>query len=302
MAGGAAVLALSWEKLRPAVQLVGTLRKMVQDYGQAEKASLEAMLEAANNDEAALEAEIRNATPAGQLAGFIQERAVGDAYRSRLGIMTQIHRDFEIIAKLLRRAADQPGEKDLVGDTLPRVDRIVLYIDDLDRCPPERVVEVMEAIHLLLALPLFVVVVAVDPRWLLRSLTHHYQGILTGPSDRAGELWSATPMQYLEKIFQVPFTLAPVATDGYQRLVDSLTVSDLAETPAPTSTAQEAASQAKTGGGSAARSLWRPVVRQLPSARVVDRADPNVLALETYGLVKHRCSCTARAPELETLG
>jgi mannose-6-phosphate isomerase-like protein (cupin superfamily) len=24
--------------------------------------------------------------------------------------------------------------------------------------------------------------------------------------------------------------------------------------------------------------------------------EPNVLALETYGLVKHRCSCTPRAP------
>ena len=32
------------------------------------------------------------------------------------------------------------------------------------------------------------------------------------------------------------------------------------------------------------------------------RGGLNVLALETYGLVKHRCSCTARAPELETLG
>jgi hypothetical protein len=39
----------------------------------------------------------------------------------------------------------------------------VLYIDDLDRCPPRRVVEVLTAMQLLLALPLFVVVVAVDP-------------------------------------------------------------------------------------------------------------------------------------------
>jgi hypothetical protein len=31
-------------------------------------------------------------------------------------------------------------------------------------------VELLEAVHLLLAVDLFVVVVAVDPRWLLRSL------------------------------------------------------------------------------------------------------------------------------------
>ena len=48
-------------------------------------------------------------------------------------------------------------------DTRP-IERIVLYIDDLDRCPPERVVEVLQAVHLLLAFELFVVVVAVDAR------------------------------------------------------------------------------------------------------------------------------------------
>ncbi len=42
---------------------------------------------------------------------------------------------------------------------LPRIDRIVLYIDDLDRCPEVKVVEVLQAVHLLLAYPLFVVVV-----------------------------------------------------------------------------------------------------------------------------------------------
>ena len=28
------------------------------------------------------------------------------------------------------------------------IDRIVLYIDDLDRCSPRRVVEVLQAVHL----------------------------------------------------------------------------------------------------------------------------------------------------------
>ena len=39
--------------------------------------------------------------------------------------------------------------------------RIVLYVDDLDRCPSDRVVELLEAVHLLLAFALFVVVVGV---------------------------------------------------------------------------------------------------------------------------------------------
>ena len=45
------------------------------------------------------------------------------------------------------------------------LERIILYIDDLDRCPEERVVEVLEAVNLLMAFPLFIVIVGVDPRW-----------------------------------------------------------------------------------------------------------------------------------------
>ncbi len=36
-----------------------------------------------------------------------------------------------------------------------RVNRIVLYIDDLDRCEPDKVAKVLQAVHLLLAFPLF---------------------------------------------------------------------------------------------------------------------------------------------------
>ena len=43
----------------------------------------------------------------------------------------------------------------------------------LDRCKPSVVVNVLEAIHILLAFELFVVVVGVDVRWLKRALQEH---------------------------------------------------------------------------------------------------------------------------------
>ena len=61
------------------------------------------------------------------------------------------------------------------------VNRIILYIDDLDRCPPEKVVDVLRAIHLLLAFRLFVVVVAVDARWMKRSLKDRFSLMLGAP-------------------------------------------------------------------------------------------------------------------------
>lgn len=98
----------------------------------------------------------------------------------------------------------------------PRIDRIVLYVDDLDRCPPARVVEVLEAVHLLLALPLFVVVVGVDVRWVTRSLELQYRDLWRrSPGTRVAggrnpDTLAATPRDYLEKIFQVPFWLRPL--------------------------------------------------------------------------------------------
>lgn len=73
-------------------------------------------------------------------------------------------------------------------------------------------------------MPLFVVVVAVDPHWLLASLDTHFERVL-GPrklATRGAGHWAATPMNYLEKIFQIPFNIAPMDRDGFGRLVDNL--------------------------------------------------------------------------------
>jgi hypothetical protein len=105
------------------------------------------------------------------------------------------------------------------------INRIVLYIDDLDRCPPDRVVQVLQAIHLLLAFPLFVVVVAVDSRWLSQSLYKQYEGMLSaGPCENGQEGVSqpATPQNYLEKIFQIPFWVRPLTPHARVRIIQGL--------------------------------------------------------------------------------
>jgi predicted KAP-like P-loop ATPase len=127
------------------------------------------------------------------------------------------------------------------GDSAPGgIDRIILYIDDLDRCPPERVVAMLEAVHLLPAIELFV---AVDPRWLLRAVAAHYRDVLDAPATRSTDaladpheeqMWRSTPARYLEKIFQVVLTLPPLDTSGYERLLHTLVGSPDRTTPALT--------------------------------------------------------------------
>jgi len=114
-----------------------------------------------------------------------------------------------------------------VGSELPPIERIVLYIDDLDRCHPDKVVEVLQAVHLLLAFDLFVVIVAVDPRWLERSLYRAYVPELAETNlngMEAQHLREFSPQNYLEKIFQIPFSLAAMSSDGYVKLINDLVV------------------------------------------------------------------------------
>lgn len=159
-----------------------------------------------------LEREIEEVSSGRRLAGFISERSDGAAYETYFGVVSVVRRDFEELARQIERhaeAADGPAD----------IQRIVLYVDDLDRCPPERVVQVLEAVHLLMASELFVVVVAVDPRWLLHSLERHH---LTGSMPPDSDAWVPSPEDYLEKIFQIPYGIPRMSDVGFQRLLENL--------------------------------------------------------------------------------
>jgi hypothetical protein len=185
----------------------------------------------------ALNREIEELRAGRRLQRFIHERHASGEYQQHMGIVNLIRNDFEQLSRLLTESVEEreqasewasnPGSTSATPP-LPQIDRIVLYIDDLDRCPEDRVVEVLQAVHLLLAFPLFVVVVGVDSRWLLLSLEDHYAA-LRGRSREQREHgakteaeWSTTPQNYLEKIFQIPFTLRPMEPTGFGSLVEAL--------------------------------------------------------------------------------
>jgi KAP-like P-loop domain-containing protein len=171
-----------------------------------------------------IEEKIKEIDEGRSLSKFILERVQADDYRKYLGIISTIRRDFDNLDKLLPLGASFGS-----GSEVVRIDRIILYIDDLDRCPEDKVVEVLQAIHLLLAFKLFVVVVGVDSRWLFHSLRLHSSafGDLPGSGQDPAYVdrghWQSTPLNYLEKIFQIPFALRPMSKGGFQRLLDNLT-------------------------------------------------------------------------------
>ena len=166
-----------------------------------------AEVEAAEAARRKVEEEVRAASSAEQMKRFIASRLADGDYQRHLGLIHTIRRDMERLGTIL---ADMQAT---VPDADPPIQRIVLYVDDLDRCPPARVVEVLESVLLLLAFPLFVVVVGVDIRWVSQALLERY------PRQLAGTRGIAAPIDYLEKVFQIPFWLPPMDAAGGEKLL-----------------------------------------------------------------------------------
>lgn len=167
-----------------------------------------------------LEERIRAIKEGRSLARFLAERTSSEDYRKHLGLISTIRRDFESLATRLEDARANPTTE------FRAADRIVLYIDDLDRCPGGKVMDVLQAVHLLLAYPLFVVVVGVDPRWLLHSLGTTYTAFESDTPLQLEDAWRSTPQNYLEKIFQIPFNLRPMTNPGYAKLMSKLLLTE----------------------------------------------------------------------------
>ncbi|MBX3056688.1 MAG: hypothetical protein KF770_09475 [Anaerolineae bacterium] len=137
------------------------------------------------------------------LLDFVSSRLDEAIYEKELGLMHQVQRDLRELSESLTAE----GHK-----LFPRGRaRVILYIDDLDRCPPLRVVEVLEAVQLLLKTDLFIVVLAIDVRFITRALETVYKGILTRRGSPSG-------LDYIEKIIQIPYGVQPIehtAVAGY---------------------------------------------------------------------------------------
>jgi hypothetical protein len=144
----------------------------------------------------------KNLKPLGHwVAAAFQE----DDYGRQIGLMEAIRDDLDDLQS--RLAIDGS--------------RILITIDDLDRCEPEKSVEVLQAINLLLNFPAFVVCLGVDARIVTRAIERHYKGLL----DPAG----ATGYEYLDKVIQIPFRIPEPGPEEIRRFI-SLQMGD---PPAP---------------------------------------------------------------------
>lgn len=115
-----------------------------------------------------------------------------------------------------RRRADVPHFRltEIGTDLSEEQKRIIILVDDLDRCPPDAIVNLLEAIHVLTDVQGFVFVLALDYEVLIRAVKEKYA--------------TADAALFIEKIVQIPFWIPEVDRDesviteivpGWERLL-----------------------------------------------------------------------------------
>jgi len=176
-----------------------------------------------------LEEQIEDIGSGRLIANFLAGKSAEEGYGGELGIISRIRKDFTQLNRLFKQQKAVDQTKYANGERF-QIDRIVLYIDDLDRCSTDVVIKTLEAIHLLLAFELFIVVVGVDSRWLDYSLQEKYKHFADDDKNSCtteNQVYAITSFDYLEKIFQIPFAIKTTNDSGRRKLIHYLTEKDI---------------------------------------------------------------------------
>ena len=102
------------------------------------------------------------------------------------------------------------------------IDSLVVLIDDLDRCSPERIIDNLEAIKLFLNVEQTAFVMGADPRIVRHAIETRYKPSEIEKQDNQQEAGHRLVLDYLEKLIQIPYhlpRLSPAEVESYMVLL-----------------------------------------------------------------------------------
>jgi hypothetical protein len=150
------------------------------------------------------------------LGGFLGGSFIDLLSGVKLGVGKVGEIDLQSLKDIRARAGDYVGPQNAylnefetalqgwITKTLGDDERMVIFIDDLDRCLPEITLQVLEALKLYLNIPKLIFVVGVDENVVNALVQKHYES--HGLSEEKSR-------NYLAKMFQVEVRLAPRETE-----------------------------------------------------------------------------------------
>ncbi|MGA3294678.1 MAG: P-loop NTPase fold protein [Candidatus Acidiferrales bacterium] len=107
------------------------------------------------------------------------------------------------------------------------ISALVVLIDDLDRCLPERLIETLEAIKLFVSVPRTAFVIGADPRIVRHAISTRYvkRHLQNPTSEEASESRreeESLVQDYLEKLIQVPYQLPRLSPSEIETYINLL--------------------------------------------------------------------------------
>jgi hypothetical protein len=118
--------------------------------------------------------ELVTSDPIPRLLAEYRSLASGSETGASRSLLITLRSDLEALSSLAQVSAQGrlAAYEDSAG--LPFPARVVVYVDDLDVCPPNKVVESLETIQTMLRFPMFVAAVSADPTKLQEAIAPWY--------------------------------------------------------------------------------------------------------------------------------
>lgn len=153
--------------------------------------------DAANNPDE-LVAKIKGHDAEGFLKQFVKESEDTDKF----DVVRKFRDDFE---ELLKKS---------------KIDKLVIIIDDLDRCLPDRIIDNLEAIKLFLNVKSTAFVIGADPRIVRHAIEYRYKDKIIDTN--AENTNDRIVNDYLEKLIQIPYSLPKLSDSEVETYITLL--------------------------------------------------------------------------------
>jgi len=124
-----------------------------------------------------------------------------EIFENSIGIKSTLRDDFEAA----------------IDECLQDGERLVVFIDDLDRCLPEKTIDILEVIKLFLDVPKCIFVLGVEKEVIERGIEVRYKSKDQKP---------ISGKDYIEKIIQIPFVLPPIREDDMAAFIEKLGIGE----------------------------------------------------------------------------
>ena len=138
-------------------------------------------------------------------------------YSEKLGFVHHATEDLRAVFELMPKS-DRDGE---IGPA-----PLVLFIDDLDRCSPDKVADVFEAINLFIAgeFPDCIIVLGMDTEVVAAALEQAHKDVIDNLPDHNRRV--PVGWRFMDKFVQLPFVIPPLGDEAVEDYADYLAAAE----------------------------------------------------------------------------